>query len=60
MSRRGFGGVVREYIPPATPGTVKSAPFLGPPTVTFKLRDWLHGEREVTVEVSPDEIVAVR
>ncbi|MGH3198389.1 MAG: hypothetical protein ACRDNT_21300 [Streptosporangiaceae bacterium] len=52
-TRKGIGGVAREFIPPDTPGIVTSAPFLGPPTVTFTVEDWWHGRREIPVEVYP-------
>jgi hypothetical protein len=57
---KNIGGIVRESIPPGTRGKVDSAPWLGPLRVSFNYYDPWHGDRTVSVDVSQDEIVAVR
>ncbi len=55
-----FGGIMREAIPAGTRGRVESAPWLAPARVTFDLYDSWRGHRTVSVEVQPDEVIAVR
>jgi hypothetical protein len=57
---KNFGGIVREAIPTGARGRVESAPWLAPARVTFDLHDFWRGHRRVSVEVQPDEVIAVR
>ena len=60
VALKNIGGVIREPVPAGAPGRVVKAPFLGPVEVLFEVDDFWHGRREVTVQVQPGEIAAIR